>query len=325
MTERPNVLLVALVGAAVTVGALLAAGLLVLGGEGATAVGAAVVGTFSACMFFLLGLEQLPFSSLAVVAFTLASTGALVRTIRAYRRESRLLFALPLAPIEEGALAQQAVAAGTPLFSLPSSRPAAFCVGLLSPRVVVSTGLLERLEPEEQIAVLCHELAHARSREPLKCLVARFAARTFFWLPALGALLDRYLLVKELAADRQAIARTSRPALAGALSQVLAQRVPVGAVGMAEFGAARVDRLFDPDAPLPRLVRPWQGVATVLAAGALALALAFPSTLGPDESRRIWGMLATMSRHGLPGMLAGVGLNVAAFAGLILLARRFAR
>ncbi|MGH3114783.1 MAG: M56 family metallopeptidase, partial [Gaiellaceae bacterium] len=269
MSERPNVVLAALLGVAGTVAGLVAAGLLVLGEAGLPTIGATVLGAFSACIFFLLGLEHVPFSSLAIVTFALASGAGLLRTIRAYRREHRLLHALPLSPIVKGPLHEQAARAGIGLFALPSSRPAAFCVGLLRPRLVVSTGLLERLDGEEQKAVVCHELAHARNREPLKCLLARLAARTFFWLPALGALLDRYLLVKELAADREAIARTSRPALAGALSQVLAQPTPAGAVGMAEFAAARVDRVFEPEARLPRILQPWQLLVSVLAAGSL--------------------------------------------------------
>lgn len=325
MSERPNVVLCALLAVAATVGALVASGLLILGGEGMKTLGATVVGAFSACIFFLLGLEHIPFSSLAIVAFALASAAGLLRTIRAYRRERRVLRELPLSPIENGPLREHAARVGIGLFALPSSRPAAFCVGLLRPRLVVSTGLLERLDDEEQAAVVCHELAHARSREPLKCLLARLAARTFFWLPALSALLDRYLLVKELAADQEAIARTSRPALAGALSQVLGQPTPAGAVGMAEFAAARVDRIFAPEAKLPRLLQPWQLLASALAVGSLILTLAYPSTLEPEDSHRIWQMLSTMSLHGLPGMLAGLAANLAALAAATALARRLAR
>jgi hypothetical protein len=325
VSERPNIVLGALFGAALAFGGLVAAGLLVLGSEGAQTVGATVVAAFSACIFFLLSPEQVPFSSILIVAFSLASATGLVRTARAYRRERRLLRALPLRPLEQAPLGARSSSTGIPLLVSPSSRPAAFCAGLLRPKVVISTGLLERLDPDERAAVICHELAHARTREPLKCLLARFAAQTFFWLPALRALLDRYLLVKELSADREAIARTSRPALAGALSQVLAQSTPAGAVGMSEFAAARVDRLFEPHARLPRLFRPWQLVVSALAGGALALALAFPSTLAPEDSRRIWEMLSTMSLHGLPGMLAGLGANLAVLGGLTVFARRLAR
>ena len=325
MSERPNVVLGALFGLAATVGGLVASGLLVLGGEGAETIGATVIGAFSACFFLLLGLEKIPFSSLTIVVLSLASAAGLFRTMRAYRRERRLLCALALHPIADGPLGDHAARAGVGLFALPSSRPGAFCFGLLRPRVVVSTALLHRLDPEEQAAAVWHELAHARGREPLKCLLARLAARTFFWLPVLGALFDRYLLVKELAADREAIARTSRPALAGALTHVLAQTTPSGAVGMAEFAAARVDRLFEPKTRLPRLIRPWQLVLTALAGGSLALAIAFPSTLGPEQSQQIWQMLSTMSLHGLPGMLAGLGANLAALAGATALARRIGK
>lgn len=325
MSERPNVVLVALLGLAATVGGLVGSGLLVLGGAGVTTIGATVLGAFSACIFFLLDPERIPFSSLAIVAFALASAVGLLSTLRAYRQERRVLRALPLTPFEEGSLREQAARMNVGLYVLPSSRPAAFCVGLLRPRVVVSAGLLERLDDEEQTAVVCHELAHARRREPLKCLLARLAARTFFWLPALSALLDRYLLVKELAADREAIAQTSRPALAGALSQVLAQPTPAGAVGMAECATARIDRLFEPEARLPRLLQPWQLLASAFAAGSLVIATLFPSTLAPDDTHQIWHMLSTTSTHGLPGMLAGASANLAAFAGAMLLARRLAR
>ena len=325
MSERPNVVLGLLLGVAAIIGALLVAGLLILGGEGPTTAGATIVAAFSACIFLLLGLENIPLSSLAIVAFTLASAVGLVRTIFAFSRETRVLHALPVSPIEHGALSERAGESGIRLFSLPSSRPAAFCAGLFRPRVIVSTALLERLELDEQVAVVCHELAHARSLEPLKCLLARVAARTFFWLPALSGLLDRYLLVKELAADGEAITRTSRPALAGALLQVLAQPNRAGAVGMADFAGARVNRLFDPEAQLPRLVRPWQAFTSVFMAGSLTLALAFPSTLGPEESNRIWEMLSMMSVHGLPGMLAGLAMTVTALAGATALARRLGR
>lgn len=325
MSERPNLVLGALLAAAGTVASLVASGLLILGGEGAQTIGAIVIGALSACIFFLFGLGHIPFSSLAIVVFALASGAGLVRTLRAYRRERRLLGALPVTPVGTGPLHECAARAGVGLFTLPSSRPAAFCAGLLRPRLVVSTGLLERLDAEEQRAVLCHELVHARSREPLKCLLARMAARTFFWLPALGALLDRYLLVKELAADRDAVSRTSRAALAGALSRVMAEPTPAGAVGMSEFAAARIDRLFEPEARLPRLIGPRQMLVSGLAAGSLVVALAFPSTLAPEQSHQIWHTLSTMSLHGPPGMLAGFLLNIAVLAALTLLARRMRR
>lgn len=322
MSERPNVVLGTLLALAGLVTGLVAAGLLTLGGAGVREIAAIVCGAFTACVFFLLELERIPLSSIVVVAFALASAAGLVRTALVYRRERSLLSELPLGPVDTGELAREAGRAGIKLLLVPTSRPMAFCLGLFRPRVVVSAGLLAGLDPEEQKAVVWHEAAHARAREPLKCLLARLAANTFSWVPLLRELLERYLLVKELAADREAVARTSRAALAGALAQVVAHPAPAGAVGLAEFAAARVDRLFDPDAKLPRVFRPWRLALSLLAGGALGLALAFPTRLGTAQSEQIWSMLTTMSLHGLPGMLLGVLANAGAFAGAALLARR---
>lgn len=325
MSERPNVVLAALFTSAAFVAALVGSGLVLLGTEGAEEVGATVVSALSACIFFLLGPEHIPFSSVVIVVVALASVGALAVALRGYRAERRLLRALALDEIVDGPLARRARDAGVRLFLLPASRPAAFCVGLLRPRVVVSAGLLARLDGAEQEAVVWHEAAHARSREPLKCLLGRLATQTFFWIPVLRGFLDRYLLVKEMAADRAAVARTSRRALAGALSQVLAEPTPAGAVGLAEFAAARVDRLFGLNAPLPRFISPRQAVVSAVSVAALVLALVFPATLNAGESDRIWHMLSTMSPHGLPGMLIGLAANVAALVGATLLGRRLAR
>jgi hypothetical protein len=202
VSEQPNFVLGALFAAAALVAALVLAGLILLGGEGAAEVGATVIGAFSACIVFLLGLEHVPFSSIVIVLFSTASAAGFIRTLRAYRRERRLLAALPLEPVDDGPLAEAARAAGVRLLLLPASRPSAFCLGLLRPRVVISTGLLERLDADEHEAVVWHEAVHARGREPLKCLLAWLCTGTFFWLPALRQLLDRYLLVKEIAADQ---------------------------------------------------------------------------------------------------------------------------
>jgi Zn-dependent protease with chaperone function len=325
LSERPNVVLAALLAAAAVVATLVGSGILLLGGEGAEEVGATLVSALSACVFFLLDPAHIPFSSIGIAILALASLAGFTRTAWAYVGARRLLRALPLAERAEGPLAVRARAAGTRLYVLASARPTAFCVGLIRPRIVVSNGLLARLDPEEQEAVVWHEAVHARGREPLKCLLARLAAQTFFWMPVLAALLERYLLVKELAADRAAMARTSRRALAGALTQVLAQPAPAAAVGFGEAAAARVDRLFEPMAPLPRVVAPWQLIASAAVGTALVLALVFPATLDAGQSARIWHMLTTVSLHGLPGMVAGAAMNAIALGGLTLLARRAAR
>jgi Zn-dependent protease with chaperone function len=329
VTERPGVVFGLLLTGAALVTMLVSAGLAGLAGLGGTGIiglGALAVGSFWACVLFLHELPWVPLSAFAFVALTGASGLAFVRVLRASVRQQRLLRDLPLEPIDHGSLVDVARAAGVRgVFLAPTGRPDAFCFGLLRPRIVVTAGLLARLDPEEQAAAVWHESRHARSREPLKCLVARLATTTFFWIPALRDLLDRYLLAKELAADRLACDRTSTRALAGALSEVIEAEAatPAAAVGISEFAAARVDRLFDPAAKLPPLFRRSRSVVSALALAALVLLLLFPARV--DQTAHLRSMLTTMSLHGLPGMTVGVLVNLAGVTLLGLIARGIAK
>ena len=322
MTERPNVVLAILLTAAALIAALIGFRLASLGASGVASLAATIVGAFSACAFFLAELKRVPLSSLVLVALALASASGLARALVNYRRERRLLKALPLQPIGEGELAAIASAAGIRLYRSPSRRPAAFCFGLLRPHVAVTEGLLAQLAPDEQAAAVWHEVEHARVHEPLRCLLGRLATSAFFWIPVLRDLLDRYLLTKELAADRLAADRTSRRALAGALYAVLGHPSPQGAIGFADAAAARVDRLFDPTANLPPFLRTKNVLLSFAGVAALALVLLFHARLELGESTKLHAMLTTLSLHGLPGMAAGLALNGLILGCLALCLRR---
>jgi hypothetical protein len=196
----------------------------------------------------------------------------------------------------------------------------AFCAGILRPRVLVTSGLLERLDADEQRAAILHELEHARSRGPLKVALARTTARSFFWVPALRDLADRYILLCELEADRAAVARTGRAALAGALLEVIESPRLAGAVGLADFAAPRIDRLFDPHAALPPLFRRSSLLAALGAiAGAAGLVLSVRH-LGSSESTHLHAMSVQLLVHrirdrvlGLAGMAAGATLAMASW------------
>jgi Zn-dependent protease with chaperone function len=149
---------------------------------------------------------------------------------------------------------------GVYVFREPS--PAAFCAGLLRPRIYVSTGALRRLKRPQLGAVIAHETRHRRARDPLRLLVARIAAGAALVLP-LGALVaQRLVIVTELSADRAAVAASDgdRRALAGALLHMSG-----GAVD-----SARVDALAGrhPDLRLPSpLVIADLAAVSVLGAG----------------------------------------------------------
>ncbi len=64
----------------------------------------------------------------------------------------------------------------------------AFTVGLISPRVYVSSALVDALHSGELEAVIAHETAHVLRRDPLRVTAYRFLACTLFWMPALRKL-----------------------------------------------------------------------------------------------------------------------------------------
>lgn len=287
MSERPNALLGLLLALAVAVLGGVAASLIELAQCDVGGLAMRVVASLSACVVFFHHARSVSLGALVLALVTSASLLALSRELRRVLVEQRLLRRLPLLPATDEVRAALDIRRCERVFVLPGSRPLAFCFGLLRPRVVISVPLLDRLERQEQAAVLWHELAHARRREPLRCLLARLATTALFWLPALRDLRDRYLLAKELAADRLALEKTSRQALAAALWGVLDQPGPLGAVGLSEGGPARIERLLDPKAPLPPLFDRRRLIATILAAASLLLLAVVPADVDVTRLDRL--------------------------------------
>jgi len=321
MSERPNAVFGSLVVAAAALSLTIAGALVALGVAGVAALAATIIGALTACVFFLADLDRIPLSALVLVILALASAAGFVRTLWTYRRERRLLAGLPLSPSTDATLTRIADNVGVTVQVTPARRPAAFCFGLLSPRVVVTSGLLERLSADEKAAVLWHEAEHVRTREPLKCLLARLAANTFFWIPLLRDLLDRFLLIKEIAADQRAVARTNTSALAGALYEVSSAPTRA-AVGAGDFASARIDRLFRPTTALPPLFQLRRVVASAVGVTALVLTLIFPAQLDLGEQTHLRTMLTSLSLHGLPGMAAGLAINALVLMGFVVVWRR---
>lgn len=98
----------------------------------------------------------------------------------------------------------------------------ACCYGFVRPRVAITADLLARLKDQELLAVLAHERHHLWCRDPARYLAIHALAATAFMLPVAVPLRHRLETRVELAADRAALAVTSKGALAGALLTVLA-------------------------------------------------------------------------------------------------------
>jgi Zn-dependent protease with chaperone function len=154
---------------------------------------------------------------------------------------------------------------------------AAYCLPGHESRVVVTTGALDLLRPDELDAVLAHENAHLVERHDL--VILPFTA----WASALPALVGpRHArkavgrLVEMVADDRACVGR-ERHVLAAALARVGAAGAPAGALGIGARASGedaavldRVHRLLDPPRP-SRLAR----AGAYLTAAAL---LALPTT-----------------------------------------------
>jgi Zn-dependent protease with chaperone function len=163
----------------------------------------------------------------ALLFLALIGTGAVLGIASLWRQavsSSRLArrvrqLELPLSPALADA-AKRARLAGR-LTLVDSDESFSFAHGVLTPRVVISRGLVEIASPLELDAVLEHERYHVRNLDPLKVVVARAMPSTFFYLPVLANLRARYIAGRELAADRRAVEACGRKPLAGALFKVI--------------------------------------------------------------------------------------------------------
>lgn len=175
----------------------------------------------------------------AVVILVLAGLGAVVtvtalleiaREGRAARALRRRLAALRPS-LQDG------------VWVVEDDHPAAFCAGLLGPRVYVTSGALAALDGPALDAVLLHERHHASRRDPLRLAAARVISRSFFFLPALGDLRRGQHLLAELGADERAVDGLAGDpsALAQAMLSFGEGSEPNGLVGI---DPARIDALL---------------------------------------------------------------------------------
>lgn len=81
----------------------------------------------------------------------------------------------------------------------------AFTAGLFMPLIYVSGKVARSLTHDELTAVIAHEDAHRRRRDPLRLSAWRFLACAFFFLPVVRRLAEDMADEAEVAADDQAV------------------------------------------------------------------------------------------------------------------------
>lgn len=197
----------------------------------------------------------------ATIATILISAGFVCQRLwRTYRALAQLQAAVQAArTTTPDRLVTQGAAAGLrhPVVTLATPTPLAFCGGLFTPHIYLSTGLLEVLSDKELRAVLLHEAFHCARYDPLRTLLVESVATALFFLPAVAEWRNLFLTSLELAADRHAMQMSGRWCLAGALHKLLThpQGTPFSATqiaGIAGLSAteARLAQVLD-NAPLP--------------------------------------------------------------------------
>ncbi|MEL6928977.1 MAG: M56 family metallopeptidase [Cyanobacteria bacterium J06600_6] len=115
--------------------------------------------------------------------------------------------------------------------------------GFWQSELIVSRGLLTVLDAEHLTAVVAHEQAHAKYRDPFWFFWLGWIRSFSFWLPNTEALWQELLLLRELRADRQATESVDFLLLAESLLAVA--KAPLEpAVGYIGFNDAQTgDRL----------------------------------------------------------------------------------
>lgn len=266
----------------------------------------------------------------AVAFIALVGTGvaaalrSMLEQVRASRRLADRVAELSIASPDDLAAAARRAGLGGRVTLVDSDERFSFAYGPLTPRVALSSGLLEAASPRELEAVLQHERYHVRNLDPLKVLLTRTLPAMFFYLPLFRALQARYVAGRELAADRRAAATCGRKPLAGALLKVV--RGPAwpelhaaAAIGGPELLDARVAQLET--GTEPRVATIGRGAVVGTAAGAIALTGLFVASVvafgGPS------GVASVNGAGFAPIDLAGAFVCAAPWAAAIWLGYRW--
>jgi Zn-dependent protease with chaperone function len=207
---------------------------------------------------------SLPAAALIVVGGVLAWSGRVLWLLLRVRRAVSSLVEVPRPARLRVAMCSAGVDA---VICVHDPSPIAFCVGSLRPRVIVTTGLVERLNVDELVAVLLHEGEHAQRRDPLRRAAWRAAAELLWHVPLAEWWSRRRFELSELAADRAALARLGPGPLARALTTVTMPAAGLDAAGFDGAADLRAAQILGDPLPTRRLSRQ----ALLVSTGALTL------------------------------------------------------
>ncbi|MCC7377415.1 MAG: hypothetical protein IT581_22330 [Verrucomicrobiales bacterium] len=166
--------------------------------------------------------------------------------------------------------------------------PVAF--GVWRPTIALPTQFSRRFTSSQRDAMVAHELAHLRGRDPLWCLLADVLCAITWWHPAVWWVRDRFRAAAESAADAAAASTIDGGHVALAEALVILGRDLVDARGLRGLGmvgsgfrsqlAHRVTQLLDArhsaSSNSSKRFRSWMAVGSTLAVAGACLATPWP-------------------------------------------------
>jgi Zn-dependent protease with chaperone function len=131
-------------------------------------------------------------------------------------------------------------------------QPTAYCVAGRHPTVVLTTGAVQALDPDQLAAVLAHERAHLAAHHHRLLAMARIGRQVLPFLPLMRDADAQVTRLVEMHADDVA-QRASGPAPLATVLVALATGSPAPALAAAAIDTVqRIHRLLDPARPLGR-------------------------------------------------------------------------
>lgn len=94
---------------------------------------------------------------------------------------------------------------GKNIMVLSHPSPMAITMGLICPKVIVTTGLLNLLTDDELKAVISHEEYHKESRDPFKIFLLSLSSSILWYIPIQKWFHKKYRIIQEVLADEYAI------------------------------------------------------------------------------------------------------------------------
>lgn len=165
----------------------------------------------------------------AIVAVIVLLLISIVRFIVGNRQIRRLIsFATPLTSTHYRPFAQQLKTLADQhqqtmpaVFVLPLDLPLAFTSGMVQGKIYLADSLFLRLQPDEVMAVICHEWAHILRRDNLRNSLVRLGRDMLVFMPGGYLLWEALVRSEDEACDLLAVKLTGEPlALARALVKV---------------------------------------------------------------------------------------------------------